>query len=143
MARLRRSKGSKTAPQPVADTAVDPAADPAAEPTVPGPSPDPSTNLILADILIRAGSYLVRRAVERSLLKGRYGKETARDIIANRKTSQSLAAFAAARVATRSVPGAAVVGTGIGLKMLLDLSNRRRARLKGERKLARQAKGED
>lgn len=139
MARLRKSKGRKAAPQPAADRT----ADPAAEPAFPGPSPDPSTNLILADILIRAGSYLVRRGVERSLLKGRYGKETAKDIIANRKTSQTLAAFAAARLATRSVPGAAIVGTGIGLKMLLDLSNKRRARLKGERELAKQAKGEN
>lgn len=139
MARLRKSKGRKAAPQPAADRT----ADPAAEPAFPGPSPDPSTNLILADILIRAGIYIVRRGVERSLLKGRYGKETAKDIIANRKTSQNLAAFAAARLATRSVPGAAIVGTGIGLKMLLDLSNKRRARLKGERELAKQAKGEN
>jgi len=129
MARLRKSRRT------------DPAK--ADEPAFPGPSPDPATNLVLADILIRAGSYLVRRTVEKSLLKGRYGKQTAHDIIANRKTSQSLAAFAAARLATRSVPGAAVVGTGIGLKMLLDLSNRRRARLKGERQLAKQAEGED
>ena len=114
-----------------------------ADPAFPGPSPDAATNLVLADILIRAGGTIVRRAVERNLLKGRFGKDTAQDIIANRKARQTLAAAAAAQLATRSVPGAAVVGAGIGLKLLLDLSNRRRARLRGQRKLVDQAKDEN
>ncbi|UIP07766.1 hypothetical protein LY632_05035 [Erythrobacter sp. SDW2] len=139
MAAKRTRKASSKTVEPAAGPEVDLAA----EPAVPGPSPDPVTNLVMADILIRAGGYIVRRAVEKNLLKGRYGKDTAKEILANRKPGQTFAAFAAARLATRSVPGAAVVGTGIGLKMLLDLSNKRRARLKGERKLARQAKGED
>lgn len=115
-------------------------ADKVAGPVVPGPSPDSATNLIIADILIRAGSHLVRRTVERNLLKGRYGKQTAQEILANRKTRQSLTAMAAARLATGSVPGAAVVGSGLLLKTLFDMSNRRRARLRGDRKLLRQAK---
>ncbi len=115
----------------------------ASGPVVPGPSPDSATNLIIADILIRAGSYVVRRTVERSLLKGRYGRETAQDILANRKARQSLAAMAAARLATRSAPGAAVVGSGLLLRTLYDLSNRRRARLRGDRKLLRQADDEN
>ena len=129
MARKPRSK-SKTVVE-------DPATD------VPGPSPDPATNLIMADILIRAGSYIVRSAVEKNLLKGRYGKDTARQILNNRTAKQTFASFAAAKLATRSVPGAAVVGTGIALKALFDLSQKRRARLRGERKLAKQARGEN
>ena len=120
----------------------DPAED-GTDPAFPGPSPDAATNLVLADILIRAGGTIVRRAVERNLLKGRFGRDTAQDIIANRKARQTLAAAAAAQLATRSVPGAAVVGAGIGLKLLLDLSNRRRARLRGQRKLVDQAKDEN
>ena len=128
MARKSRSKINTLVEDPATD--------------VPGPSPDPATNLIMADILIRAGSYIVRSAVEKNLLKGRYGKETAKDILNNRSAKQNLATFAAAKMATKSVPGAAVVGTGIALKALFDLSQKRRARLRGERKLAKQARGE-
>lgn len=114
-----------------------------ADPAFPGPSPDAATNLILADVLIRAGGTILRRAVERRLLKGRFGKDAAKDIIQNRKARQTLTAAAAAQLATRSVPGAAIVGTGLGLKLLLDLSNRRRARIKGERALIEQSRDED
>ena len=129
MARKSRSKINTLVEDPATD--------------VPGPSPDPATNLIMADILIRAGSYIVRSAVEKNLLKGRYGKETAKDILNNRSAKQNLATFAAAKMATKSVPGAAVVGTGIALKALFDLSQKRRARLRGERKLAKQAQDEN
>ena len=110
---------------------------------VAGPSPNPASNLIMADILIRAGSYVVRSAVEKGLLKGRYGKDTAREILRNRSAVQTFASFAAAKVASRSVPGAAIVGSGIAAKTLFDLSSKRRARLKGERALAKQARDED
>ena len=106
---------------------------------VPGPSPDPASNLIMADILIRAGSYIVRSAVEKSMLKGRYGPDTAKQILQNRSAAQTLASFAAAKVASRSVPGAVVVGSGILLKALFDQSQKRRARLRGRKKLAQQA----
>ncbi|GAA4042965.1 hypothetical protein [Parerythrobacter jejuensis] len=111
--------------------------------TVPGVSPNPATNLIMADIAIRAGSYLVRNSVEKTMLRGRYGKDATRNILENRSIKQNLAAFAAAKMATRSVPGAVAVGGGILLKTLFDMSQKRRARRKGREQLRESAESED
>lgn len=103
---------------------------------VPGPSPSPASNIIMADVIMRMGSYLLRRSVERGFLKGRYGKQTARDILDNRTMSQTLASVAIARLATSSLPGAAIVASGMAAKVLLDRSKRRRlARAEGDRDL--------
>lgn len=108
---------------------------------VPGPSENPATNLILADIAIRAGTYLARRGVEKGLLAGRYGKETAHDIVKNRSLKQSFTSFVLASVATRSLPGAVVVGGGALAKTLLDRrKSRRRAKVEGDRQLLDQAR---
>ncbi|ABC64008.1 hypothetical protein [Erythrobacter litoralis] len=109
---------------------------------VPGPSPDPATNLIMADIAMRAGSYVLRDVVERTMLKGSYSDGTARKIIQNRSLKQTVASVAIAKFATRSVPGAAIVGGGILVKALFDKSQQRRARLRGRKKLAEQAQEE-
>ena len=111
--------------------------------SVPGPSQNPATNFILADIAIRAGAYLARRGVEKGLLANRYGRDTARDIVANKTMGQTLISLALARVATRSIPGAIVVGGGALAKALLDRrKNRLRAAAEGDRKLLDQARGE-
>lgn len=107
---------------------------------VPGPSPNPATNLIMADIAMRVGTYLLRGVVEKGFLRGRYGKDTARDIVDNRSLKQTAASVAVAKVATKSVPGAIAVGSGLALKLLFDASQKRRARLRGDRKLLEQAK---
>lgn len=110
---------------------------------VPGPSPDPSSNLVMADVAMRMGSYIVRRAIERSFLKGRYGKQTARDIVKNRTIVQTLTSAAIARFATGSLPGAAIVTTGMAAKVLLDRSRaRRRAEAEGDARLLEQAEGD-
>jgi hypothetical protein len=107
---------------------------------IPGPSANPATNFILADVAIRAGSYLARRGVERGLLANRYGKDTAHKIVANKSLGQTLISFALARVATRSVPGALVVGGGALVKSLLDRrKSRRHAQAEGDAKLIEQA----
>jgi len=109
-------------------------------PAVPGPTENPATNLIMADIAIRAGTYLARRGVEKGLLTGRYGKQTAHDIVKNRSLKQSLTSFVLASVATRSLPGAVLVGGGALAKTLLDRrKSRRRAKIEGDRKLLDQA----
>lgn len=107
---------------------------------VPGPSPNSATNLIMADIAMRVGTYLLRGAVEKGFLRGRYGKDTAREIVDNRSLKQTAASVAVAKVATRSVPGAIAVGSGLALKLLFDASQKRRARLRGDRKLVEQAR---
>ncbi|MHA6332949.1 hypothetical protein ACXYL9_04630 [Qipengyuania sp. CAU 1752] len=110
--------------------------------TVPGPSPDSATNLVMADIAIRAVTYLIRGKVEKTLLKSRYSPDAAEKIIDNRPPTHILASMVAAKVATRSVPGAAVVGSGIALKTLFDLSQKRRARRRGKKILDKRIKGE-
>lgn len=111
---------------------------------VPGPSENPATNIILADIAMRAGSYVVRDAVAKGLLRGRYGSRTASDIIANKSLGQTAISFALAKIATRSLPGAIIVGGGAAAKILFDRSQkRRRARRTGDRELLEQAHGDD
>lgn len=107
---------------------------------VPGLSENPATNLLLAEIAMRAGSTVLRRVVERGLLKGRYGRDTAKDIIGNRSLKRTLATTAVSRFATRSVPGAVLVGTGLAAKLLFDRSQKRRkAQREGDATLLDQA----
>lgn len=94
---------------------------------VPGPTDNPAANLVFADILIRMGSYAVRNVVERSFLRGRYGKQTAKDIVGNRSLSQTLTAVAIAKLGTKSLPGMAVVSTGLLAKALYERSKSRHA----------------
>ena len=110
---------------------------------VPGPSEDPATNIMLADVTIRAGSYILRRSVEKGFLRGRYGRDTARDIIRNKSLGTSLMSFALARIATRSLPGAVLVGGGALAKTLYDRrKGKRKAERDGDRKLLEQAHDE-
>lgn len=119
-------------------------AKPLVKPTegIPGPSNNPATNFLLADVAIRAGGYLARRGVEKGLLAGRYGKGAAHNIVINKTLGQSLISFALARLATRSVPGALLVGGGALAKSLLDRrKSRLRATVEGDAKLIDQARG--
>lgn len=110
---------------------------------VPGPSDNPATNLMMADVAIRAGSYIVRRSIEKGFLRGRYGKETAKDIVRNKTLGQTLVSFALARVATRNVPGAILVGGGALLKTLHDRrKSKRHNKHEGDRELIKQARDE-
>ena len=123
MAKLRKP-GSKVAQQ--TGTALEAAtdeggkaaqavADAAAQPT-----PNPMTNMILADLVLRGGGALMRRAVEKNLLGRTLGKGKAQKIIKGRTMGQTLLGTAVARIATRSVPGAILVGGGLLAKALYD-----------------------
>lgn len=108
---------------------------------VPGPSTNPATNLIIHDIVLRSVGRLARLGVEKGLLARRYGSEFAKDAVENRSLVQTLAAYGVTKVATRSVPGALLVGGGILAKTLFDRSqSRRKARRKGSKSLREQAK---
>ncbi len=110
---------------------------------IPGPTENPATNFLLADIAIRAGSYLARRGVEKGLLSNRYGKVTARQIVQNKTLGQTAISWALARIATRSVPGAIVVGGGALAKALLDRRKTRRKQAReGDAELLEQAADE-
>lgn len=107
---------------------------------VPGPSPNPSTNLIINDIMLRSVGRLSRLTVEKALLGRQYGSRFAKEAVENRSVLHTLAAYGVTKLATRSLPGAAVVGTGLALKVLFDRSqSRRKARREGEQTLRKQA----
>ena len=108
--------------------------------SVPGPSPNPATNLIIHDILLRSVGRLSRMAVEKAVLGRQYGKQFAKDAVENRSVVSTLAAYGVTKVATKSVPGALAVGTGLFLKVLFDRSqSKRKSRRAGERSLREQA----
>jgi hypothetical protein len=110
---------------------------------IPGPTENPATNYLMADMAIRAGSYLARRGVEKRLLANRYGKSTAKDIVQNKTFKQTAFSWVLARIATKSVPGAIVVGTGALAKTLLDRrKNRHRSKAEGDAELLDQARDE-
>lgn len=85
------------------------------------------TNLILADIALRAGGALLRRGVEKRLVGTSVGEKKAGRIIKGRTMVQTLVGTALARVATRSVPGAIIVGGGLVAKSLYDRKRKRKA----------------
>lgn len=90
--------------------------------------PSPLTTLILADIALGAGSALLQRGpVGRALAKGlpaSVGAKVADGSLKAPSLAGSLVGTALARVATRSVPGAILVGGGLVAKALY---NRRKA----------------
>lgn len=107
---------------------------------VPGPSPNPATNLLVADIAMRTAMRLFRRTLEKGLLHARFDPAKAHEIVEGRTLGKTLVSAAAARMATKSIPGALLVGGGILGKALLDRSiSRRKAARKGDRELEEQA----
>ena len=110
----------------------------------PGPSTNPATNLLILDVAVRGASLVAGRAMERALLRTRYQREKAHDIVKGRSMLKSLTATGVARVATRSVPGFLLVTGGLLAKAVIDRSlSRREAVRQGERQLAEQAEQAD
>ncbi len=106
----------------------------------PTPSPNPMTNILIADIALRGGGRLLRHAVERGVLGVKYSPEKAQNIVKGRSMAQTLIGTAIARVATRSVPGAIIVGGGLLAKALYDRrKDAQAAKAEGEAAVARQA----
>ncbi|MGX7896952.1 hypothetical protein [Tsuneonella sp. HG222] len=111
---------------------------------VPGPSTNPATNLLIADIGIRAASRLFRRSMEKGLLQLKFPAEKAHEIVEGRSFGQTLVTSAIARVATKSVPGALLVTGGLVAKAIFDRSiGRRESSRRGTRTLHEQAKNSD
>ena len=105
-----------------------------------GPSTNPATNLIIQDVAMRAGGRLVRHTLEKGLLRGRYGAGGAKAIVENRSLLNTLVSGMLARYATRSLPGAVIVGTGLVAKTLYDRGrSKRSARRAGDKALGKMA----
>ena len=108
--------------------------------TIEDASPNPMTNLILTDLLLRGGGQILRHAVEAALLSTKYDKSKAKKIIKGRSLTQTIISTAVARIATRSVPGAIVVGGASLAKLLYDRRRgKRAAQIEGAQDVAEQA----
>lgn len=138
---------ARTVAPDVANDAADDVASKVLAGTVPGSattgiSPNPMTNAVIADIALRSGGQLLRRAVEVGLLGKALGSGTARNVVKGRSMGQTLLGTAIARVATRSVPGALIVGGGLLAKALYERRHARDEAAKGNAALReRAAKG--
>ena len=107
---------------------------------LPGPSTNPATNLIIADIAMRGIGRLVRNSLHKGVLRTRYSRDKAKDIVENRSAVQTLAIYGITKVATRSVPGALLVGSGLLVKTLFDRGlSRREAKRRGDKQLDKMA----
>jgi hypothetical protein len=104
-----------------------------------GPSPSPATNLLLADLALRGGGQLLRRAVEYGLLGKAYSPDKAKSLIKGRSMAQTLIGTAIARIATRSVPGALIVGGGLLAKTLYDRKRGHKATAEGTKAIEDQS----
>ena len=105
-----------------------------------GISPNPMTNLLLTDLVLRGSGQIMRHAVERTILGTRYSKDKAKNIVKGRSMAQTIVSTMLARVATRSIPGAILVGGGMLAKTLYDRSQGKRAsQREGEEAVREQA----
>lgn len=103
---------------------------------MPGPSTNPATNIIIADIALRGAGRLVRNSLQKGMLRAGYDQQTAKDMVNNRTLASSLLLYGASKIATRSVPGALLVGGGLVLKTLYDRGmTRQKSRRKGTKQL--------
>ena len=139
MGRIRSGKSTKAnETSPVAEKARDLLPGDPGE--LHGPSPNPHTNLLIADLALRGGTLLARRAVERGLLGSKYAPRKAKAIMRGRTFGETLVHSAIARVALQSVPGAIIVGGGLIAKTLYDRARPHQARAEGEAALHEKAK---
>ena len=87
---------------------------------LPGPSTNPATNLLIADIAMRGVGRIVRTSLHKGVLRTRYSQDKASAIVENRSIVSTLAIYGITKLATRSVPGALLVGGGLIAKTLYD-----------------------
>jgi len=110
----------------------------------PGPSPNPATNLLIAEIAVASAGRLARRSMEKGLLKARFEKRQAVAIVEGRGMVHTMVTAAVARMATRSVPGALLVGGSLFAKVLYDRSiSRRKARRQGKQAIEERTEDAD
>ena len=82
--------------------------------------------------------------MEKGLLKARFEKQQAVAIVEGRGMVHTMVTAAVARMATRSVPGALLVGGGLFAKVLYDRSiSRRKARRQGKQAIEERTEDAD
>ncbi len=99
---------------------------------VPLPSPSAGTNLVIADIVLRAAGGLLRDRLEKGLLVKSYDHAKAEKLVDGRGVASNLALWGASHLARRSPLGLAVVAGGLAAKVFYDrgkrIEKRRRAK---------------
>ena len=123
MAGLKRGgKGGKGGAKLPATPPAEASAD--TKPTGPGgvplPSPVAGTNLVIADIVLRAAGDLLRNQLERGLLVKSYDRSKAEKLVDGRGVVSSLALWGASSLARRSPIGLALVAGGLAAKVFYD-----------------------
>lgn len=117
--------------------------DPNQAPTGPGglplPSPIAGTNLVIADIVLRAAGGLLRNRMEKGLLVASYDKAKAEKLVDGRSLATSVALWGASRLATRSPLGLAVVAGGLAAKVLYDRGKRLNANRRKRKQIGTQS----
>ena len=103
-------------------------------PGLPLPSTNPATNLLIADIVVRGASTLLRKKVQKRVAEASAGSESeAREVLDGRTMLTTLGLYGASKLATRSVPGLAIVTGGLLVKTLYDRGKARQKRLRFEK----------
>ncbi len=81
-------------------------------------------NKVLADIILRGGQRLLRLVIDQTLLKA---SELPEPVVKKRgSVTGKIAGAAATRIATKSVPGAIIVGGGLLAKTLYERNKARK-----------------
>ena len=142
MARGKRAsagskRGGKTPPAPPAPADPEPPTTGLAG--LPLPSPSAGTNLVIADIVLRAAGGMLRERMEKGLLIKSYDAAKAERLVDGRSLATSLALWGASRLARRSPLGLAVVAGGLAAKVFYDRGKRLEAK-RAARKPARATK---
>lgn len=119
----RFGKASKAATEPVVETAA---------PAIDELQPTSQTDLILANIALRGGDVLLRKGIARGLLGAGAAAQKTGKITKGGSLAGGLIGTALTRIATRSVPGAIIVGSGLLAKSLYDRRKDKAARQEGE-----------
>jgi len=99
---------------------------------MPWPSTNPATNLLIADLVVRGVTHMTRKTLHKSVLRTGYSREKARKLANDHTILSTLALYGLSKLATRSVPGAMLVGGGLLAKTLYDRGKSRRVVNQGE-----------
>ncbi|NCP14221.1 MAG: hypothetical protein GW858_08675 [Sphingomonadales bacterium] len=84
------------------------------------PSPNPITNMVIADVVLRGASVILRRRVEKGMLKTSFADDHAKKLVDKRGVVSTFALWGASRLAMRSPIGLAVVVGGFAAKVFYD-----------------------
>jgi hypothetical protein len=120
--RVRAGKGRRGTPRG-GDSGAGSVAERAAK-KLPLPSPSAATNVVIADIVLRAAGGLLRDRMEKGILVRSYDKPKAHRMIEGRGITTSLALWGASHLARRSPIGLALVAGGLAAKVFYDRGKR-------------------